>query len=422
MTRETPHPVLFGAITLAICIAVNSCGLLEAHVAELRTDVPQMALYAAAFNTSQSRYRINVSFDEKVAESLDSGATKPALVIGRYLKNALSRSNFQSLDHLFSELVINQSLFYPSLLELGMAEGRQILLPVSFNLPLVVFDKKYEPTMLDGFVLDLSELEKKGAELNKSGKASFTNMGFGPRWSTEFLYSTMELFGAAFKEGTPLKWNPIGLENGLAYIRAWSERANGSAAKEDEFQFKYLYLPEYASVEEGRIGYAAMNSADFFVVSEERRSSLSFRLLSKDGAVPIDEDLVYAGICRKGSGKQAAEAFLTWFYAEETQRSILEEAKRYRSMESSFGIAGGFSAVRAVNDKLFPLYYPSLLGKMPPAQYLKTPAVLPAMWPEIKNSIVLPFLLEATGPNPLTDPNTVLESRLQAWLKRRSTN
>ncbi len=422
MTRRTLPRILLKPVTLAICIAMTSCGLPEAHVAELRTDVPQMALYAAAFNTAQNRYRINVSYDEHVAESLDSGTQKPALVIGRYLKNSLSRSNFQSLDHLFSELVINQSLFYPSLLELGMAEGRQILLPVSFNLPLIVFDRKYEPTMLDGFVLDLLELEKKGAELNKSGKASFTNMGFGPRWSTEFLYSTMELFGAAFKEGTPLKWNQAGLENGLAYIRAWSERANGSAAKEDEFQFKYLYLPEYASVEEGRIGYAAMNSADFFVVSEERRSSLSFRLLSKDGVVPIDEDLVYAGICRKGVGKQAAEAFLTWFYAEETQRSILEEAKRYRSMESSFGIAGGFSAVRAVNDKLFPLYYPSLLGKMPPAQYLKTPNVLPAMWPEIKNTIVLPFLLEATGPNPLTDPNTVLESRLQAWMKRRSTN
>ena len=422
MTRETLPHVLFKAITVAFGFAMTSCSLFEPNVAELRTDVPQMALYAVAFNTSQNRYRINVSYDEDVAESLDSGKNKPALVIGRYLKNSSSRANFQSLDHLFSELVINQSLFYPSLLELGLADGRQILLPVSFNLPLVVFDKKYEPTMLDGFVLDLAELEKKGAALNKSGKTSYTNMGFGPRWSTEFLYSTIELFGAAFKEGTPLKWNQAALEDGLAYIRGWSERANGSAAKEDEFQFKYLYLPEYASVEEGRIGFAAMNSAEFFVVSEERRSSLSFRLLARDGAVPIDEDLVYAGISRKGSGKQAAEAFLTWFYAEETQRSILEEARRYRSMESSFGIAGGFSSVRAVNDKLFPLYYPSLLGKMPPAHYLKTPNVLPALWPEIKKSIVLPFLLEATGPNPLTEPNTVLESRLQAWMKRRSSN
>jgi len=417
------HLVPLRAAILALCTAsAVSCGLLETPVAELRTDVPQMAIYAAAFNTAQNRYRINVMYEERVAESLDSRETKPALVIGRYLKNSLSRSYFQSLDHLFSELVINQSSFYPALLELGNTDGRQTLLPVSFNLPLIVFDRKYEQSMLDGFVLDIAELEKKGAELNKNGKSSFTNMGFGPRWSTEFLYSAMELLGAGFKEGTPLKWNHGGLETGLAYVRAWSERANGSVAKEDEFQFKYLYLPEYASVEEGRIGYAAMNSADFFVVSEERRSSLSFRLLSKDGAVPVDEDIIYAGICRKGPGKQAAEAFLKWFYAEDTQRSILDEAKRYRSIESSFGIAGGFSSIRSVNEKLFPLYYPSLLGKMPPAHYLKPPNVLPALWPEIKRSIVLPFLLEATGPNPPSDPNAVLESRLQAWLKRKSSS
>jgi ABC-type glycerol-3-phosphate transport system substrate-binding protein len=381
-----------------------------------------MALYAAAFNTSQNRYRINVTYAENVAESLAATEAKPALAIGRNLKNSQSRSSFQALDQLFSELVINQSSFYPGLLELGNVDGRQLLLPVSFNLSLIVFDKKLEPSIQDGFVIDIAELEKKGAELNKEGKASLTNMGFGPRWSPEFLYSTMELLGAGFKEGAPLKWNHAGLEAGIAYIRAWSERANGSAAKEDEFQFKYLYLPDYKSVEVGRIGYAAMKSSEFFIVSGERRSTLSFRWLSKDGAVPVEEDVVYAGICRKGPGGQAAESFLKWFYSEETQSSILDEARRYRSMESSFGIAGGFSSIRSVNEKLFPLYYPSLLGKMPPAPYLKSPNVLPALWPEMKRTIVLPFLLEATGPNPPPDPNEALEARLQDWLKRRSTN
>jgi len=407
---------------MALCASLASCGLFEPPVAELRTDVPQMALYAAAFNVSQGRYRINVAYDESLAEALPSMEEKPALVIGRYLKNSQSRSSFQALDQLFSELVINPSSFYPGLLELGNVEGRQLLLPVSFNLPLVVFDKKLESAMSDGFVLDLAALEEKGAALNVPGKTSFTNMGFGPRWSPDFLYSAMELLGAGFKEGAPLKWSRSGLEEGLSYIRAWSERANGSALKEDEFQFKYLYLPGYKSVEEGRIGYASMDSADYFVVSEERRASLSFRWLSKDGSVPVGEDIVYAGICRKGKGRQAAEAFLKWFYTEETQRAVLDEARRYRSMESSFGVAGGFSAIRSVNEKLFPLYYPSLLGKMPPAHYLKAPNVLPATWPDIKRSIVLPFLLEATGPSPLPDPNADLEARVQAWLKRRSTN
>ncbi len=414
--RYRPGHVL--AIFASVLAASASCGIIEAPVAELRTDVPQMALYAAAFNTSQNRYRINVTWDEHVASSISKPGVKPALVIGRYLKNSQTKSTLQSLDHLFSDLVINQSSFYPGLLELGNSEGRQMLLPVSFNLPLVVFRRELDDSMSDGFILDLAELERLGAAQNKATKTSFTNMGFGPRWSPDFLYSTIRLLGAEFKEGAPLKWNRAGLEQGIAYIRAWAERSNESATKEDEFQFKYLYLPGYKSVEEGRTGYSAMVSSSYFVVSEERRSSLSFRWLAKDGVVPVDEDIVYAGICRGGSGKQAAEAFLKWFYSEETQRSILDEAKRYRSMESSFGIAGGFSSIRTVNEKLFPLYYPSLLGKMPPAHYLKPPDILPSKWPELRKDIVLPLLLEATGPNPPVDPNATLEARIQAWLKK----
>jgi len=419
MTHATARAGVKIAATILSSL-LFSCGIIDSPEAELRTDVPQMALYAATFNTSQSRYRINVSYDQNLAENLPEWNPKPALVIGRYLKNSQVRSSFQSLDHLFSELVINQSSFYPGLLELGNHEGRQLLLPVSFNLPLIVFKTTLDQSMTDGFVIDLAELEKKGAELNKTEKNTFTNMGFGPRWSTDFLYATVELYGADFKEGLPLKWNRDGLIAALNHVRSWSERANGSVIKEDEFQFKYLYLPGYKSVEEGRIGYAAMDSSELFIVAEERRPSLSFRWLSRNGSVPVDDTIVYAGICRDGKGKPAAEAFLKWFYSEDNQKLILEEARRFRSMESSFGIAGGFSAIRAVNEKLFPLFYPSLLGKMPPAHYIKAPNILPSAWPEIKESIVLPFLLEATGPNPPADPNAALEAKLQAWLKRKT--
>lgn len=409
------------SVALVAAGAISSCGLMEATVAEMKTDVPQMALYAAAFNASQTRYRINVSYDKTIAEHIDDRSSKPALYIGRYLKSSPARSNFQALDQLFSELVINQQAFYPGLLELGSSEGRQLLLPVSFNLPLLVFDKSLDQSISDGFVLNLDELEEKSAAVNKSGKTSYTNMGFSPRWYPDFLFTLMGLFGADFKEGSPLKWNHAGLEAGIAYVRGWSARTNGSSAKEDEFQFKYLYLPGYRSVEEGRIGYSSMDSSEFFIVSEERRSKLSFRWVAKDSQVLIDEDVVFAGIRRDGKGKQAAEAFLKWFYREDTQKALLDDARRYRSMESSFGIAGGFSAIKAVNEKQFPLFYPSLLGKMPPERYLKAPSVVPSAWNDIKHSIVLPFLLEATGPNAPPDINKALETRIQAWLKRRSS-
>jgi hypothetical protein len=406
------------ATSLAVLLA--SCSLFESNVAELRTDVPEMAIYAASFNAAQSQFKIHVKYEPRLAASLTGKGPKPALVVGKFIKLPETRTIFQSLDHLFSELLLNQSSFYPGLLELGTQEGRQLLLPVSFNLPLIALSKSQEAAMPDNFVISLADLERLGSEYNQKTKETFTRMGFGPRWSPEFLYAVIRLLGIDFKPGTTPRWNYLALEYGIAYLRAWSERANESIVKEEEFQFKYLYLPSYRSLEEGRIAYAAMGSSSFFLIPEERRSGLAFRWLSKDGAIPLDEEVVYAGICRGAEGKQVAEAFLKWFYTEGTQRKILEDARRYRSIESSFGVAGGFSAIRSVNEKLFPLFYPSLLGRLPPGSYLSVPPALPAYWPDLRAEVILPFLVDALAPVALEDPNGVLESRIAAWMKRRS--
>lgn len=399
-----------------------SCSLFGPVVTELLTDEPQMALYASMFNLSQSRYKVNVVYDKNTAETLINSRKKPGLVIGKFIKNSQSRSIYQALDQLFSELIINQSAFYPKLLELGSTDGRQLLLPIAFNLPMIIFDKSMEEKIPDNFVLDISLMEKLGAEFNKQNKNAFTAMGFGPHWSANFIYSILELLDAGFREGSPLKWNSVAIENSLSYLRNWSEKSNASIAKEEEFQFKYLYLPVYKSVGEKRIAFAYMSSSAFFTLAEEHRSALSYRWLSKDMKIPVEEGIIFAGICRKGKGRQAAEAFLTWFYSEESQRLILEDARSYRAMESFFGVAGGFSALKSVNEKLFPVYYPSLLGKLPPLQYLKMPNALPSRWADMKSSVILPFLLDATSSNPPKNLNATLEDRVQLWQKKNSVD
>ena len=134
----------------------------------------------------------------------------------------------------------------------------------------------------------------------------------------------------------------------------------------------------------------------------------------------VADDPVYIGIPRRARAKNAAETFLKWLYSEETQRSLLEEARRTRAMESSFGIAGGFSALRTVSEKFFPLYYPSLLGRMPPSSLLRVSPALPSAWPAMKDEAILPFLEEAAGAAAPTDLKAELERRLLAWQKRRA--
>jgi hypothetical protein len=406
-------------ISVACAVCWSSCALFEATVAELRTDIPEMAVYVASFNASQSRYKLHVRYEADLARKLAASTYKPALAVSRYLKIPEAGKVFQSLDHLFSELLVNQSAFYPGLLEQGNLDGRQLLLPVSFNLPLIAFSLTTEPEIRDTFVLTLDDLETLGTAFNQQARGAYTRMGFAPRWSAEFLHVALRLFGVDFRQGTPLRWNRQALQAGLDRLREFSKNTNGSVANEEDFKFKYLYLPAYRSLNEGRIRFASLDSATYFLIPEERRSGLTFRWISRNQSIPVAEDLVYAGICRGAAGKQVAEAFLKWFYTETTQRRLLEDARDNRAMETSFGLAGGFSAIRTVNEKLFPLFYPALLGRLPPATYLGTPSALPTIWQELKQQVVLPFLLDATGPTAMADPNQVLDERIRIWMSRR---
>ena len=64
------------------------------------------------------------------------------IVIGKWLKNEKIRRNFMPIDYLFTDQHINKYIFYPQLLSLGNIDNKQYLLPVSFNLPAIVFSNK----------------------------------------------------------------------------------------------------------------------------------------------------------------------------------------------------------------------------------------------------------------------------------------
>ncbi|HTX72807.1 MAG TPA: hypothetical protein VMC79_08260 [Rectinemataceae bacterium] len=390
---------------LALCLGtlvLGSCSLADSGPAEIWTDVPEIALCAELFNASQSRYLVEVRWQADLASALRQAKEPPALAIGRYLKSQAVRDRFLSLDYLFGELLVNQAAFYPELLAMGSIEGRQLLLPVSFNLPAIIFPKGTQGIRND-FILGLDDLAQPAAAYNQKEGASFVRMGFSPRWDGDFLTLAVNAAGAAFREGKPLAWSEPGLRSAVDAIRDWTASVNGSATFEDDFQFKYLYTPAYQYVSSGRTLFAYIDSASFFLIPEEKRSGLDYRWFARSGQVPVSEDIVYAALLRSGRGKQAAEAFMKWFFTEDAQRAILVSGRRARALESSFGIAGGFSSIRAVNEKVFPLFYPALVGHLPPAGAMAPATVLPSDWPELEQSVLSPWLVAVTS-KPKTSP------------------
>ncbi len=413
-------PSLIRPCALALSLGLFlSCSVSSVSTAQLWSDVPEMAQYVELFNAEHKGFRIEAVYREELAKALAGTKSKPALAVGRRLKASSLRFSFQSLDRLFTDLRLSQASFYPDLLSLGKQEGRQVFLPVSFNMPLICFLQENRELVKTGFFLSPEELRSLGKAFNRKKGQNFTHMGFSPRWDPNFLYIYASMQGSAFHEGKPLAWNESNLQKSVVSIREWVVEANESAASEDEFQFKYLLNPGLRMVAEGRILFDYENSGEYFLLPEDKRSNLDFRWLSRDGKIPVDEDLPYLALCRGARGGRAAEAFIAWFFKEDTQRRILEQAKTFRTMEISFGIAGGFSSLKQVNEKVFPAFYPALVGHLPPAESLGSPLVLPRNWPILKREVILPLLTEYSAQAPAYPVPTSqdLQRRILEWLK-----
>ncbi len=397
-----------------VAFSILSCARSDHRTAILWTDRPEFAEYVELFNAAQSRYRIELYYREKPGQALASTEKYPDLVVGSWLKGSATRSYFKSLDFFFDDLLLAKTSFYSKLLALGFIDDKQYLLPVAFNIPAIVFSRENASLVSGAFTLGLEDIAALGKAYNEKNEGSFVKMGFSPRWDNEFLFQVAVLFGSSFREGAPLAWQSSALEKAIDYVHSWTISANESVIAEDDFRFKYLYDPAAKLASSGRILFAYMTSDEFFTVAADRRSSLDFRWLVRDQNIPVSEAATYLGVCKRGKGGEAADAFIKWFYQEETQRELLENAKHYRTSDTVFGIAGGFSALRTVNEYIYPQFYPGLLGHMPPADYLLPPNILPNDWLTLKQRVVLPYLNDRCA---ALETTIGLGERIQDWYR-----
>ncbi|GHV25562.1 lipoprotein [Spirochaetia bacterium] len=399
---------------MLLLLLLSSCAK-SSTTAVLWTDRPEFALYAEYFNAAQGDYKIETRYFESPARQLtDKDSSPPDIVAGNWLKSAATRSLFRPLDKFFKKERLSRESFYPPLLALGNIDGKQYLLPVAFNIPTLIFARDKGEILSNPFTLGLEEAKALGKSYNVETKGVYSRMGFSPSWDDDFLFVNAVLGGASFREASPLTWDNDALERSLAYVESWIREANTDIQAEDDFSFKYFYDPPAKLVTSGRVLFFYLPSSVLFTLSQEQRANLDFRWIAGEDTIPISEDMVYYGIYRHSRAQKAAEAFTLWFFREETQRLFLEEGKNKRLLETRFGIANGFSALRTVTEQVFPQFYPSLLGHMPPGSFLSPPNILPRNWIAIKERVILPYLhdrIRATGRGDVRS----LDRRLSDW-------
>jgi hypothetical protein len=405
-------PIIFFAAALAVL--TSSCSIFQGQTATLWTDTPEILVAAEMFNASQDKYRILVLYEENLALRLSQLKTSPALnptfVLGKGLRTANLADGFLGLDYLFGSFGLGRQSFYPALLAAGIREKKQLLVPVSFN-ALLLLSRRTPGT---GNYIDLETPAAENLLLGMDGvrrslllsKKDENSMGFAPRLpDLDFLFQFAQSRGSALEEKIDkkdrgdtldtLSWNSEGLGRTVKELRNFIAEFNGSVENEDIFAFRYLSAPTYKNVETGRLMFGAMDSAAFFLLDPVAKGKLRFRYFGEEGALTVQEDIRYLGIMKKAKGRLAAERFILWFFNPENQAAMLERSKILRISESSFGIAGGFSALKDVTGSTFPKYYPELSGLTPGPDAVRSPAIMPLHWERIKEEIVLPWLKNA---------------------------
>jgi len=402
-------------LLMLTALSTFSCSPGGSKTAILWADRPEFAFYAGYFNAAQKQYKVETHYYDFPAQKLRENGPYPDIVAGSWLKSVSTRVFFKPLDgHFRGKSGLLRSDFYPKLLAMGNIEGKQYLLPVSFNAPMVVFARDNVEQLSSPFTIGFEEMKKQGKDYNVEARGAYTRMGFSPTWDDLFLFTTATLFNTSFREAEPIAWDSAALDRAMRFAYEWINEANTNIQAVDDFTFKYLYNPPATLALSGRILFTCMDSDRFFTLAEDQQNNLDFRWLAENNTIPLAEESVYLGLAKKGKAPKAAAAFLRWFFSAETQRSLLEMSRQNRMLETSFGVSGGFSAMRPVTEQIFPQFYLGLLGHMPPAEFLSPPNILPVNWMSLKERVILPYLHDRARQS---DQEGVyqLERRLADW-------
>jgi len=410
LRRTIAAPLLAWA---ALC--ASSCAPEESRVAILWTDRPDFAFYVQYFNASQDRYMVEVFHHDFPAQRLRDSPELPDIVVASWLQGASARAFFTPMDeYLYGESQIEYA-FYSGLLAKGNVGGTQYLLPVSFNAPLAVFAAEHSGLLCGPLAVGLEEMRDLGRSFNAMAGGVHARMGFSPTWDDNFLLVIADIFGASFAEADPVDWDSEALGLALEFASNWIAVANAGAQATENFTFRFFNIPPAGMALSGRILFAYMDSAEFFTLAEDQRESLDFRWIAERDSIPLAESAAYLGLVRGGRAPGAADAFVRWFFSADAQRALLERSHKFRQMETSFGIADGFSALRPVTEQIFPTFYPDLLGRIPPEDFFSPAGILPDDWAPMKEQVVLPYLRErAMRPGGGGLP---LETRLADWAR-----
>lgn len=360
------------------------------------TSCREFAQYIELFNRQHKDNCAILVYKENPALSLPPAKDEnpPDIIVGSWLRTDAPQKSFKSLEYLFDTKKLTSDVFYPQLLESGKRKNVHYLLPVSFNLPAVIFSTENKDQIPDSYVLSLAQIRDTASAFNaKNKKDAYTRIGFTPLGNNDFLYLVAKMKGTDFREEKgEIAWNGQILQDSVSYLRDWVYKENSSPQIEEDFTFKYLFMPYYRQVSSGRTLFAYTTSDNLFKILKEQDLSIDYRWVVENKSIYIEDSVTMMGIYKDAKNQVGATEFISWFFQSENQKTILETKENMQLETDLFGIAGGFSSLRDVTEHVLPIYYNQLLTNLPPSQMLTVPQKLPARWESYRTLVVEPYI------------------------------
>jgi len=324
--------LFFMSILFSIVLSGCSKPAAEKKRIVIWTSCAEFAQYIELFNSSHLNDSAVLVYKDNPALSLPPTKDElpPDIIVGSWLRNNSTHRNFKRLEYLFDRKNIISSDFYPQLLESGKFYNNQYLLPVSFNLPAIIFSAQNKELISDNYILNLTSLRKIASEYNKKNKKdAYTRIGFTPLSNDSFLYFATKINNSEFREDKgQIIWNEENLNASIANLKDWITVENTSASVEQDFSFKYLSMPDYRQVTSGRTLFAYTTSDSLFNTVSKQGLELDYRWLSSDDpenpVIPLEDSYVMMGIYKDARNQVGASEFITWFFQTENQKKIIE--------------------------------------------------------------------------------------------------
>jgi ABC-type glycerol-3-phosphate transport system substrate-binding protein len=397
----------------AVVALLTGCSLITERSVRMISDRPEMAAYVDRFNSLQSDTRVELIWRETPFQSVLDGV-QADLVVGEWLASPAVLDRFDPLGDLVKPGRIDPSWFYAGLISMGSRDNRAVLIPMSFDLPAIVFFKPSMQAELSSMFMPLDTLRSLSRAFNTPAQSGgFNAMGFSPFWNQDFIDDSALLFGARFRpgrNGLP-SWDQEGLAKTVGFAQSWLTEVNGGALADDAFYSRYRVQPWYALVAGQKILFALASFANYFALPGEKRRDLDFRWLSQGSSIPVSADVLFGGILRSSRNKSGARAFLEWFSNPSVQRTLLDVNQSKRI--GVFGVTNGFSALKTTNERDLPQKYPFLLGRIPTEAVLTFPDTLPDNWLAVRDQVIRPWIHQSASG---TEERS-LEESLEDWVK-----